>query len=786
MGENMEQIYTRKQLIELGYNDYKIKKGIIEGQIKKVDRGKFVIIHQQDELIPKHQDESEKITMETIYNLLEKNELEKVATCLEKIDSNTLPIKEKRIYNLYLFLSNKCLSLSDSLQNKAQKIDIYDFSNKKTAYNDPLRLFLWDIWLGKTRVALQILSCCDLPKEYLLCNKFLAKIKEKELQQYHIVEEQLKNRDWQSLQTTLTGSNLALSKIIQNQLLLITRDAIHLIKTGEALSLEQPKSNHLTDLITAHQYKKIYPQIENKSNSLNNKLLILAVTKILEEENEVLSRKEDSVPETRVITFNDVFNALMNEEDLEKMLATYLEQKQQSKYLPVLKQMLAISDSKQDVTYRDFLLTLSEIEQGTYQFILARYLKDFYRCLEKENYSVAKQYLHLMDLSKQYETTSADLTNFEGYLLALEKLQQNQTKIDILSFHNTATLDDDNTMDSDNMTATSPDDSIAKENKEEPSLADDATMESREVLDETPVSFIEEQEPSYKLLSPIKQQKLKRNIEKLIHFHSVYSLYIEDDEYYQELQQFLKENYPNVAIHMLRRGKLPNYGMLKRKEKTITNSDELRELAGQYYDEKKYQKALEQYLIFFENTDDIRNNVLYRIAVCYMKTNQLMEARPFLEALSHTNTFYCDFPSVQNWYLVGSNSRAVKSDETEIKRAEIDWDELKVDQSCYSIPNLQTIANIYALGEMSLDDICTKYGLEKEDISVVKYIFARDCYYQRQDELGNHFLNLLRKEKNKSEEAMYLLETLEREKRFLPNHEFDSSKCLTLKFPKKH
>ena len=75
------------------------------------------------------------------------------------------------------------------------------------------------------------------------------------------------------------------------------------------------------------------------------------------------------------------------------------------------------------------MLTLSEIEQGTYQFILARYLKDFYRCLEKENYSVAKQYLHLMDLSKQYETTSADLTNFEGYLLALEKLQQNQTKI---------------------------------------------------------------------------------------------------------------------------------------------------------------------------------------------------------------------------------------------------------------------------------------------------------------------------------------------------------------------
>lgn len=56
----MEQIYTRKQLIELGYNDYKIKKEIIEGKIRKVGKGKFVIIHRQDERIPKHQAESEK------------------------------------------------------------------------------------------------------------------------------------------------------------------------------------------------------------------------------------------------------------------------------------------------------------------------------------------------------------------------------------------------------------------------------------------------------------------------------------------------------------------------------------------------------------------------------------------------------------------------------------------------------------------------------------------------------------------------------------------------------
>ena len=50
---------------------------------------------------------------------------------------------------------------------------------------------------------------------------------------------------------------------------------------------------------------------------------------------------------------------------------------------------------------------------------------------------------------------------------------------------------------------------------------------------------------------------------------------------------------------------------------------------------------------------------------------------------------------------------------------------------------------------------------------------------------GEYFLNLLRKEKNKSKEAQSLLSSLEREKKFLSSHEVDLNKCLTLRPQKK-
>lgn len=111
--------------------------------------------------------------------------------------------------------------------------------------------------------------------------------------------------------------------------------------------------------------------------------------------------------------------------------------------------------------------------------------------------------------------------------------------------------------------------------------------------------------------------------------------------------------------------------------------------------------------------------------------------------------------------------------------------DLKPSQANYDLSRLQRIADTFAEGEKSLEEVCKDYGLSKDDTSVIKYIFARDCFYQNQTVSGEYFLNLLRKEKNKSKEARFLLLSLERQKRFLVSHEVDLNKCLMLRLPKK-
>ena len=112
-------------------------------------------------------------------------------------------------------------------------------------------------------------------------------------------------------------------------------------------------------------------------------------------------------------------------------------------------------------------------------------------------------------------------------------------------------------------------------------------------------------------------------------------------------------------------------------------------------------------------------------------------------------------------------------------------EDLKPDRANYNLSRLQRIADTFAEGEKSLEEVCKDYGLSKDDTSVIKYIFARDCFYQNQTVSGEYFLNLLRKEKNKSKEAQSLLSSLEREKKFLSSHEVDLNKCLTLRPQKK-
>lgn len=136
-------------------------------------------------------------------------------------------------------------------------------------------------------------------------------------------------------------------------------------------------------------------------------------------------------------------------------------------------------------------------------------------------------------------------------------------------------------------------------------------------------------------------------------------------------------------------------------------------------------------------------------------------------------------------YLEDANPCQEKFEFGRKRNGSLNSEDLKPDRANYDLSGLQRIADTFAEGDKSLEEVCKDYGLSKDDTSVIKYIFARDCFYQNQTASGEYFLNLLRKEKNKSKEAQSLLSSLEREKKFLSSHEVDLNKCLTLRPQKK-
>lgn len=136
-------------------------------------------------------------------------------------------------------------------------------------------------------------------------------------------------------------------------------------------------------------------------------------------------------------------------------------------------------------------------------------------------------------------------------------------------------------------------------------------------------------------------------------------------------------------------------------------------------------------------------------------------------------------------YLEDTNPSEEKFEFSRKRNGALKSEDLKPNRANYDLSRLQKIADAFAEGEKSLEEVCRDYGLSKDDTSVVKYIFARDCFYRNQTASGEYFLNSLRKEKNKSKEAQSLLSSLEREKKFLSSHEVDLNKCLTLRLQKK-
>ncbi len=90
-----------------------------------------------------------------------------------------------------------------------------------------------------------------------------------------------------------------------------------------------------------------------------------------------------------------------NYEDALSLIDKCLKEVEKSEYFFLLEYLIKISLSKNDLTFKEVLITLKEIIDNKFNFVIDTYINEFFKYIREYNFEVAKLYLEIIRRSKK-------------------------------------------------------------------------------------------------------------------------------------------------------------------------------------------------------------------------------------------------------------------------------------------------------------------------------------------------------------------------------------------------
>ena len=98
----------------------------------------------------------------------------------------------------------------------------------------------------------------------------------------------------------------------------------------------------------------------------------------------------------------------------------------------------------------------------------------------------------------------------------------------------------------------------------------------------------------------------------------------------------------------------------------------------------------------------------------------------------------------------------------------------------YGIDNFDEIYSYILDSGLDVESACIKFGLNEEQINLIKLICAREYYIQEDYDKGDLFLKSVEKSKDKTKQVKILYYELIKNKKFYKNRRLDNDKQLSL------
>lgn len=477
-------------------------------------------------------------------------------------------------------------------------------------------------------------------------------------------------------------------------------------------------------------------EIIDKQKSSQKKNLILEENKENKEEKPIISKRAESTS-----TFVEFVDGLITQDldsSLER-LSKYLEKIDKKEFEFLIADLIKIGLLERDSTYSKALTALSLLHMGIFQFELSTYVKLFYESIAKQEIEIAKVYLDILSKADRLDQNCIMIDDLTQILEIMTRRlnQKNDNLHEPLPSNN---LEDKSSNDlKTSSTVKNEVQHLPKRIISSPKTEANLEKKPFNVMNKNPRKM---ETTSIQKIDHSQNEWLKNRIPELEE-RGIILLKPMTEEEIQEVESKVN-NIPNIDSFTI--GKDKNKQVVLRLKTTSQPIDLsiVKEEGDLAYQEKEYALCIEKYQQLLKT--DMPNIYVYiRLGLSYMKNHQNDLAIDYLTVaneLAKEQDLELDFSSL----IAKLKDNYLKEETKPRSRITLAHFEEQIDEK-YGIENIEKML----ASKMNIHQISKQLGFSEEEKTLVELILAKKYYTRGQTTLGNQYLKLAERGKNKPE-----------------------------------
>lgn len=304
-------------------------------------------------------------------------------------------------------------------------------------------------------------------------------------------------------------------------------------------------------------------------------------------------------------------------------------------------------------------------------------------------------------------------------------------------------------------------------------------ISQKELSKEEDFSFESSDKTSKVIISNSEKEFVSEKHRELLQNKGIILLEAMSDEKIFNILQIVKD-YPDIVASVIKDENSKRIFLrYKPYLKETININKVYNEGNKAYNEKMYQKCIDNYLQLLEIFDEPKASIYAKLGLSYMKINNKKLAIDYLTiatALSKDEKIDIDFSSLIV-SLKGEFSSGEFKSSIKMRKSDFSYDSAN---EVYRVENFDEINSYIVNSGLDVESACKNINMTSEQIDIIKLVYAKEYYSQGHIEKGDLFLKSFERSKNKTKESIKMYREIMKNKKFYQNRQVHEPRKLSL------